>query len=342
MKSYFPLLDILRFLAAFWVMGFHYFLGWSGDLSWYRYGNLGVPLFFIISGFVISNSVADKPLKEFALGRFIRLFPLFWIACTFTYLFTLLMPNGNPVHFSEYVVSMTMLGDKFGAVFHLPRLVDAAYWSLSVEIIFYIAIALFVHFFSWKNIRYFLYGWLLISAVSFFVGLNDTFFFKLLLVRHASYFIFGATLALIVSSTYLSRKQQLYDYYFLALIAIYSTAISYKALPPYLTPHPYDANIVALFHPLFFLIVLLFVYYSRYFQSKRYLSFAAIIGGITYPLYLLHQTIGNTLIPYFSAYGTLALRGAIMMACMIVVAYFVYRFDARLRKYLYTKLSTRS
>ena len=136
-KTYYTGFDILRFLAAVWVMNFHYFLGLSGALSWYRYGNLGVPLFFIISGFVISQSIKDNDLKKFAKSRFIRLFPLFWIICTFTYIFTLLMPNGNPVHLSEYLVSMTMLGDKFGAVFNLPRLVDPVYWTLSVELLFY-------------------------------------------------------------------------------------------------------------------------------------------------------------------------------------------------------------
>ena len=53
MKTHFSLLDAVRFFAAFWVMNFHYLFGQTGDLEWYRYGNLGVQLFFIISGFVI-------------------------------------------------------------------------------------------------------------------------------------------------------------------------------------------------------------------------------------------------------------------------------------------------
>lgn len=251
-KHYFPGLDLLRFFAAFWVMSFHYLLGLSGELSWYRYGNLGVPLFFIISGFVISYSVSEKTLKEFALGRFLRLFPLFWILCTLTYIFTLIMPNGEPVQFPEYLISMTMLGDKMSSLLGYGGLVDPAYWSLTVELIFYVAIGMFVYFFSWKNIRYFLCGWFALSLLAFATHIADTFLLKMLLVRHASYFIFGATLALIMLSVYETHKQKVYDYLFLVGVALYSTFMSFKALPPYMSPHPQDDLIVALFHPLFF------------------------------------------------------------------------------------------
>lgn len=341
MKRYYTLLDFLRFFAAFWVMGFHYFLWWSKDLTWYRYGNLGVPLFFIVSGFVISQSVAHGSLKRFALGRFIRLFPLFWILCTFTYIFTLLIPNGNPVSIQEYLISMTMLGEKLGNIFGYLRLVDAAYWSLVIELIFYVAIGLFVYLFSWKNIRAFTLGWFLISLSSFIFGFENTFIAKTLLVRHASYFLFGITLAIIVSTNYTSIRQKLYDYGFLVMIAMYSTYISYRALPPYLSPNPADTSFVMWLHPMFFIIVLTLVYFSRYAQSSTWLSVSAVVGGITYPLYLIHQTVGNTLIQYFASYGTLAQRGGVMMALAIGLSYIAYIYDKKLRKTLSLKLLPR-
>lgn len=338
MKSYYPLLDLLRFFAAFWVMSFHYFLGYSGELSWYRYGNLGVPLFFIISGFVISQSVSTASTKAFALGRFIRLYPLFWIICTLTYLFTLAMPNGKPVLFPEYLISMTMLGEKLGNLLGYVHLVDAAYWSLVIELIFYVAIGLFTYLFSWKNVRWFTTLWLLVSALSFFINMDDTFAAKTLLVRHASYFIFGITLMLIANTRYASMRLKLYDYSFLILAAAYGTFISYRALPPYLTPHPLDALIVTIFQLAFFAGTALLVYLSRFVTDRKWIDISIVIGGLTYPLYLLHQTIGNTVIDYFKDYGTLAVRGGIMMAVMVGAAYVAYRYDKRLRRWLTTKL----
>lgn len=330
-------LDILRLFAAFWVMNFHYFLGLSGELSWYRYGNLGVPLFFIISGFVISQSISTSTIKQFILGRWIRLFPIFWILCTATYIFTLLMPNGNPVHFSEYLISMTMLGDKFGTFFNLSRLVDPVYWSLTIELIFYTLITTFVYFFSWKKIRFFLWGWLLLSMSSFIFEIDQFFVIKMLLVRHASYFIFGITLSLITTNL-ATKKIRMVDYFLLAITALYSTYISYRALPGYFTTHPLDQTIVMLFHPLFFIIVLGLIYISKYLQSKKTQVIFMILGGITYPLYLIHQTIGIILIDYFKAYGTHTFLGVITIIFMLLLSYIIYLFDTRLRDFLKKKL----
>jgi peptidoglycan/LPS O-acetylase OafA/YrhL len=286
-------------------MSFHYFLGFSGEIHWYRYGNLGVPLFFIISGFVISQSVANASTKAFALGRFIRLFPLFWIICTATYIFTLVMPNGHPVLFPEYLISMTMLGDHFGSLLGYAHIVDAAYWSLAVELIFYFGIGLFVYLFKWKNIRWFTALWFAVSALSFYFHRDESFIAKTLLVRHASYFLFGITLMLIASSKYESWKWKAYDYAFLIGMAVYGALISFRALPPYLVPHPYDANIVATLQVAFFVIATLLVYLSRYVTNQKWINTCIAIGGLTYPLYLMHQTIGNTLIGYFHTWNAL-------------------------------------
>jgi peptidoglycan/LPS O-acetylase OafA/YrhL len=336
MKSYYPLLDILRFLAAFWVMNFHYFLGFSGELSWYRYGNLGVPLFFIISGFVISQSVANSSTKAFALGRFIRLAPLFWILCTITYLITLVVPGANPVLFPEYLISMTMLGDHFSSLLGYGRVVDAAYWSLAVELIFYTGIGLFVYLFKWKRIRWFTALWFAVSAIAFYFHRDDTFIAKTLLVRHVSYFLFGMTLMLIASSHYESWRLKVYDYAFLIGMGIYGTLISYRALPPYLTPNPHDANIVAVLQTVFFILTALLIYLSRFIHDRKWIDRAIIIGGLTYPLYLMHQTIGTTLITFLTTRYHLPWNPiAITFEVFIVgMAYLVYRKDKKMRAWL--------
>ena len=338
-KAYYPLLDLLRFFAAFWVMSFHYLLGYSGELSWYRYGNLGVPLFFIISGFVISQSVSNASIKAFALGRFIRLYPLFWIICTLTYLFTLIMPTGHPVQFPEYLISMTMLGEKLGNALGYVHLVDAVYWSLVVELLFYVGIGLFVYLFSWNRIRWFTAIWFLVSIGAFLSGVDDTFAAKMLLVRHASYFLFGITLMLIASTTYTSWKMRIYDWMFLGAVGLYGTLISYRALPPYLTPHPLDTEIVTLLQCVFFIGVALLVYLSRFMTKKKIIDAAIVVGGLTYPLYLIHQTNGRTIIEYITGHQTTTYSIALpIMISMIGLSYVAYRYDKKLRKYLTSKL----
>lgn len=341
MKTYHTGLDLLRFIAALCVVNFHYFFTVTDELSWYRYGNLGVPLFFIISGFVISQSVATSSTKKFALGRFIRLYPLFWVACSATYLVTLLMPNGTPVHFAEYLISMTMLGDKLSSGLGYGGLVDPSYWTLAVELMFYTGIGFFVYLFSWKNIRYFFWGWLIVSAISFLLHIDKNFIMKLLLVRHASYFILGGSLALYFNETIKTKTQKITDIFLIATSLTYATFISFIALPPYFMPHPLDGVIIAVAHPILYILVVIAICTSKYLQSTRTRIIFATIGGLTYPLYLLHQVIGNTVISYFVGIHawqktTVALFVEILM---LLLAYIFYIQDKKIRTWLKIKLN---
>lgn len=44
------------------------------------HGEIGVDLFLILSGFALAAYSADIPLREFALRRFLRIFPSYWLA----------------------------------------------------------------------------------------------------------------------------------------------------------------------------------------------------------------------------------------------------------------------
>lgn len=339
MKSYFAPIDILRFFAAFWVMNYHYFLEYSQDIYWHRYGNLGVQLFFIISGFVIVQSLKGKSLKEFAVGRLIRLFPLFWILCTTTYIVTLLVPYTNPVHFTEYLLSMTMLGDQFDSFIGYTRLVDAAYWTLSVELIFYILIGIFVTVFSYKRLRYFFLTWLVISIIAFATYYDKDIYVKYLLVRHASYFIFGGMLALIATHQAKNIFEKYFDWLLLLASASYAIYIHPRSIPPYTVISQLDYHVVTVLHIVFFVGTIGLVYASKYITHKKIISTCIVIGGLTYPLYLMHQTLGNTFIKYFmTRYGIPGTPIAYTLEIlMILTAYIVYKYDKTLREWFRKK-----
>ena len=80
------LLELARGLAALWVFFFHVrdlFDSSPIIYSLASYGNLGVPMFFVISGYVITFS-AESSLKNkkspfsFLKARFLRIYPAFW------------------------------------------------------------------------------------------------------------------------------------------------------------------------------------------------------------------------------------------------------------------------
>jgi len=81
-------LDALRGLAAFAVMLYHYTAGEGPRLNRAEllvsvpWGHFGVQLFFVISGYVILMTVRRvRTAGEFAVSRFARLYPAFWVAC---------------------------------------------------------------------------------------------------------------------------------------------------------------------------------------------------------------------------------------------------------------------
>lgn len=343
MKTYFPQLDLVRFFAAFWVMNYHYFLEYNNVIRWERYGNLGVQLFFIISGFVITQSLQGKSLKEFALGRFIRLYPLFWILCTTTYIITLLVPFDNPVHFREYLFSMTMIGDQFDSFIGYIRLVDASYWTLSVELIFYVLIGIFVAVFSYERLRYFFLTWFAISILAFATHYDKELFIKFLLVRHASYFIFGGMLALIATQKAKNVYEKYFDWTLLTASASYAIYIHPWSIPSYDVVNPYDNHIITILHFIFFIGIGLLVYFSPHSIHKKITHLCVVIGGLTYPLYLMHQTIGNTFIRYcMNRYGFAGASLAYTFEVLIIlIAYVVYRYDKMLRGWLRKKYTTK-
>src|SRR5882762_2012270 len=86
-------LDLLRLAAVLAVVLYHF--GFWGPAhqtaipsmaSFAKYGFLGVPVFFIISGFVIAYSAEGRTATGFAIARFSRIYPTFVFCMTLTFL----------------------------------------------------------------------------------------------------------------------------------------------------------------------------------------------------------------------------------------------------------------
>ncbi|WP_071781107.1 acyltransferase family protein [Adhaeribacter aquaticus] len=141
-------LDALRGIAAVAVVFFHFTMNRNQALLGFNIGCMGVDLFFIISGFVIFMSIQNnKDYLHFIRGRFIRLFPAYWVAVTFTTLLIIIknrtfyfdMHHVERVNFlsNKYLFNMSMLNHFFEIAY-----IDGPFWTLTVELIFYLFIVL--------------------------------------------------------------------------------------------------------------------------------------------------------------------------------------------------------
>jgi len=133
--------DALRGVAALAVVLFHYTTRFNELFGWnplpaisFPDGHFGVNLFFIISGFVIFMTLekTSRPM-DFVVSRFSRLFPAYWAAILLTFSIThwLGLPD-KLVDAPTAFANIPMIHGLF-SIQH----VDSVYWTLEVELLFY-------------------------------------------------------------------------------------------------------------------------------------------------------------------------------------------------------------
>ena len=82
--------------------------------------------------------------------------------------------------------------------------------------------------------------------------------------------------------------------------------------------------------------------YSNFSKNKLFTKAAFTLGGITYPLYLLHWKIGVTIITHYTEkYGSVTLFSFLFALLLIIFSYILSIYDARMRKFLKERLFTR-
>ena len=144
-------LDALRGIAAVWVAWYHFYrfsplpdvLRLSKWPRWFLlHGYLGIEIFFVLSGVVISLSIMDERISapyalSFAVRRSIRLDPPYWI--TLALACVIRTAVGTPPPPSSVVAHIFYLQNVLG----IPNIVPQ-FWTLCYEIQFYLVLILLV------------------------------------------------------------------------------------------------------------------------------------------------------------------------------------------------------
>ena len=324
-KPHFICVDFLRFMAASLVMFYHllylshareggvYYL--SGgmislpDATPYTYwGWVGVQIFFVISGFVITFSAYNATAYQFFVNRFVRLMPGIWICASLSYLLCVIFLETNPL--DSYLKTL---------ILHpLGPWIDPVYWTIGIEVSFYFIVLLFLIGKQLSSLPWLAIGIGILSSVysvlhllayvlpeisylspaDFREGIRAR---QLLLIQHGAFFAIGVLL-----SYYFMHKSRHYIFWIAAfLLACCIQIVAYN----------FDENIKvndthnAIAPMLVWLAAMAFMIWGGLKWEVKLHSMPWVprisrrLGLMTYPVYLIHLTFGAFLM------GVLAKRG---------------------------------
>ena len=312
-------LDAFRFVAAISVVGYHYIASYvdgallPGPLrnapGVARYGYLGVPLFFMISGFVILWSAQGRSATDFAISRVSRLYPAFWVAMLVTALFIIAfawlesIPATPPVTVARLVANATMVPSLFGAT-----AIDGVYWTLELELRFYALVFLLILTRQVAHLERWLYIWLALCILSYVTTLPWIVSY-LTLDPYGPFFIAGGLFYLCYrDGADLSRLLAIVGTAYLAVVA------SLRMRSDFITPDSISTIVVPLIVAGFFAAFVGLVAGPRLMKQSELLSH---LGALTYPLYLVHGAIGRLLIDYLTPLVNVA--GALLAATFVTL-----------------------
>jgi peptidoglycan/LPS O-acetylase OafA/YrhL len=291
-KRRLDLLDVYRGIAILLVVIYHYtyrypisLMGYSEQPAGITFGHFGVKLFFAISGFCIAMTAAStRSASQFLARRVSRIYPTFFFATILTFVILTFFPApGMTVDTKDLVGNWFFLGN-LGF-----RWVDGAYWSMAVELRFYLLFAVFYYRPNWilpglaaiATVAVASAGYLLIvgefSLESWLVLLPVRLLDSLLILQRVPWFLLGICF-----------------YWFYTQGRSWRTDVGFVVSFAWLLVVAYYFQDPG--RPIAFALVAAAMSLAVVCPDLRVPRWMAYLGTISYPLYLVHQNIGVSLI----------------------------------------------
>lgn len=361
------LLDALRFGAAAAVVIYHFTATPTASQYWgtsvselfeginhaTRYGWLAVETFFVISGFAILWSSQGRTVGQFTGSRVGRLYPGLWACVLITAVLQALWSGGRTLSVGDTIANLTMAPSLFDA-----ELSQVVYWTLFVELKFYVLIAVVMAFGPLTRHRALTLAvvWPALGVVVHALGYPGL--AEHLAVRHSVFFGIGMILFLLWKDATArrsglepdgGRRAMLAALGALAALMVLGAvrvtesahgATSLQGVPvePWIAVAIFVASVAAVWlatHPR---------------ATTRRPWLAAVCGGagaLTYPLYLVHTQFGWAVTEQLTLRGvgpwpTLAAATGVSLALAAAIWLAVERpFSTRLRRAVTTALTAR-
>lgn len=308
-------LDLLRAGAALLVMMFHYlYFDWILDRSmtqgwpaafqsfapFFQSCWVGVEIFFVISGFVITYSSENITAGTFVRHRIVRLLPSVLICATLTAI----------VLYAEHIFTVGAIAKLWlRSVSFWPKSpwIDGSYWTLPIEVSFYALV--FLCLLTGRHRLPFIMGALGIVSTVWNIVLGQLYHPNaIFLLAHGCFFVFGVFLYEALHRGFTLTRSTILAICFAGCLTAISHDYSKWATPLWLI------GIV---------ILVLSVKLNTRAQElagPRGATLIRKIGLTTYPLYLLHDSIGWKIIKGLHQSAHLSYESAVLFSALLMLS----------------------
>jgi peptidoglycan/LPS O-acetylase OafA/YrhL len=325
-------LNILRGPAALLVMWDHYTGCWPDRAAkehWFisemvrkyintplgiiqDFGFMGVMVFFLISGYLITHVAQREDRFEFIVKRFFRIYPPLF--------FSIILVAAFGFYKNVYYKA----GDIFLAAtllnyFNIPQNpINGVAWSLVIEVLFYMLVVMFMTLIKKKAML----GSLLISMSCLIVIINsrrlgDNFFLFSVAMSYVPYLLMGQLL-------YYVENQRI-SFGKFALLTILNYYIIVKGIISinsnfYLSTNSYGVTFI---YSYFIFIIAMIS--NKWLRENNMVTSLSYISKISYSLYLIHGTIGFFLLDFLMPRIGYSLAFLLTVSIVIFCSHWTYR-----------------
>ncbi|OIH95740.1 MULTISPECIES: acyltransferase [unclassified Curtobacterium] len=163
-------LDAIRGVAAAAVVLEHALEAWMPEytryaLQYLSVGRVGVVAFFLVSGYVVGMMLSTQDVRVFAVRRFWRLFPVYWLVLGVAILVQLPTHPATDDGILVLVANLLMVQ----GIVALPSVLGSA-WTLGPELLYYVQSGLGKHLGHLDRTVYAGYAWLALYAAMSVTG----------------------------------------------------------------------------------------------------------------------------------------------------------------------------
>lgn len=314
-------LDLIRAISAIFIMLYHYTTRYEMSIGHIKsnyfldvkYGYMAVAVFFILSGFLVAFKInEEKSSFKFFIKKLIRIYPSYIIAMILTTI--VIFIGGEPFadrlcSVKEFIANLFILTQYLGV-----KQVDGVYWTLTIEMTFYIIVAGVILLKKNKNIKLLSLLWIIICLILNIISL----YFNPMIIKglkilfistYSQLFIIGIIMCLIY------KEENSKINYFTLLLCIIN---QYFALGLEYT------IFLIVFVVLLYLIIIKIIKLPKWLCENRIVH---LMSSISYPFYLVHQFIGFVIIYYLEKNNFIGEYNIIIpFIIMVGVAYLIHRF----------------